>query len=379
MGEWTKYGLQELADGAKCKVWGRYSGRLTPLALFWTGSGVELNVKASELWVEVEVDYDFHEQWLSVLVNGAHVSRQMLIKGRYEICIFRNMNPQEVKNVRLIKDVQAMADDEGAQLLIHAIRTDGELRPVADRPYKLEFVGDSITSGEGTIGAKKEWDWIPMFFSGVHDYAMLVSEACDAECHIISQSGWGTLTGWDNNPRNVLPARYEKVCGVLKGARNMALGAGEDYDFSSWQPDVVIVNLGTNDMAAFDQPEWRDEKTGESYKQHKNADGSFVKEDARRFEQAVIDFLSKLRKYNPRAHLVWTYGMLGTPLLRLIGHAVHTYSERTKDTNVAFVLLPDTTPETVGAREHPGKKSHEAAAAVLSGYISAVLAAKESG
>lgn len=375
MGEWRSYQLSEIG-GADCRVWGRYSGKLDPLALFWTGSGIELNVQASELWVQVETDYDCHEQWMSVLINGAHVSRQMLPKGQSEICLFRNMNPQEIKNIRLLKDVQAMADDDEACFLIHGVRTDGTFHPVEPRPYKLEFIGDSITSGEGTIGAKKEWDWISMFFSSVHDYAMLVSEACDAECHIISQSGWGTLTGWDNDPRHALPLYYEKVCGVLKGGRNQALGAGEAYDFPTWQPDAVIVNLGTNDMSAFDQPEWRNEQTGQTFKQHKNEDGSFRKEDAERFERAVMDFLSKLRSCNPHAHLIWTYGMLGSPLLKLIEHAVAVYCAQSGDRNAAFVLLPDTTQETVGSREHPGKKSHEAAARVLTDYLKAYFAAR---
>ncbi|MBD5531040.1 MAG: SGNH/GDSL hydrolase family protein [Lachnospiraceae bacterium] len=375
MGELTSYRLSEIGE-ANCRIWGRYSGKLDPLALFWTGSGIEWNVQASELWVDVETDYDCHEQWMSVLVNGAHVSRQMLPKGRSEICLFRNMNSQETKTIRLMKDVQAMSDDERACFLIHGVRTDGTFHPVEPRAYKFEFIGDSITSGEGTIGAKKEWDWISMFFSSVHDYATLVSEACGAECHIISQSGWGTLTGWDNDPRHALPLYYEKVCGLLKGERNLAYGAGEDYDFSKWQPDAVIVNLGTNDMSAFDQPEWRDDKTGQTFKQHKDEDGSLIKEDAERFEQAVVGFLGKLRTYNPKAHLVWTYGMLGSPLLRLIEHAVLTYRAQTGDENVAFVLLPDTTSESVGSREHPGKKSHEAAAQVLTNYLKAYLAAK---
>lgn len=371
----ASYRLTEIGE-ANYRIWGRCSGRLDPLALFWTGSGVELHVQASELWVEVETDYDCYEQWMSVLVNGAHVSRQMLPKGKSAICLFRNMNPQEKKTVRLMKDVQAMSDDDGACFLIHGVRTDGVFHPVLPRSYKLEFIGDSITSGEGTIGAKKEWDWISMFFSSVHDYASLVSDACDAECHIISQSGWGTLTGWDNDPRHALPLYYEKVCGVLKGERNLAYGAGEDYDFSQWQPDAVIVNLGTNDMSAFEQPRWQDERTGQTFKQHKNADGSLAEEDAERFEQAVIGFLGKLRTYNPKAHLVWTYGMLGSPLLKLIEHAVSTYCAQTGDRNAAFVLLPDTTPETAGSREHPGKKSHEAAAQVLTNYLKAYLGAK---
>ena len=41
---------------------------------------------------------------------------------------------------------------------------------------------------------------------------------------------------------------------------NERLGTHNDYDFSSWQPDIVIVNLGTNDEA-FNNPEWKDELT----------------------------------------------------------------------------------------------------------------------
>jgi hypothetical protein len=38
------------------KVHGRTTGCLSPLTLFWTGSGIEFNAKGSELWVELEAD-----------------------------------------------------------------------------------------------------------------------------------------------------------------------------------------------------------------------------------------------------------------------------------------------------------------------------------
>ena len=153
MSRLKEYRLNELEKNC-LKIWGRTNGCLTPLTVFWTAGGVEFNVKASELWLEIETDYDSYELWGSVLVNGAHVSRQMLQKGRYWLCLFRNMNPDVAKTVRFLRDLQAMSDDQGAKLQIHAVRTDGSFLPVADRPYKLEFIGDSITSGEGTIGAK---------------------------------------------------------------------------------------------------------------------------------------------------------------------------------------------------------------------------------
>lgn len=366
------YRLNEI-HGECLKVWGRTNGVLTPLTVFWTAGGIELHVRASELWLEIETDYDCYELWGSVLVNGAHISRQMLPKGKSWLCLFRNMNPETDKTVRFMRDLQAMSDDMGAKLQIHAVRTDGDFLPVEERKYKLEFIGDSITSGEGTIGAKEELDWISMFFSSVHDYPTLVSAECNAEYHVISQSGWGVLSGWDNNPHCALPKYYEKVCGVLKGDRNKALGAMEDYDFTLWQPDAVIINLGTNDGGALDQPQWQDPETGETFKQHKKEDGRMEEADAKRFSDGVGEFLKKLRRYHPDAQLVWAYGMLGSLMMPYIRKGIYDYQMETGDAKVSFVLLPETTDTSVGSRSHPGQKNHAEAANVLSKYLKAVL------
>ncbi|EBD8094829.1 GDSL family lipase, partial [Salmonella enterica] len=164
-----------LSDVENLKVHGRTTGNRAPLTLFWTGSAVELNVQGAELWVEIESNYDMYEPWISILINGVPVSRQMLTAGRYWICVFRGMNENVVKNVRIVKDVQAMNGDPGCSLQIHALRSDGVFMPVEEKPYKIEFIGDSITSGEGAIGAKTEEDWIPMWFSAIHNYTAMTA------------------------------------------------------------------------------------------------------------------------------------------------------------------------------------------------------------
>lgn len=362
-----------LTDIENLKVHGRTTECLSPLTVFWTGSGIELNAKGSELWIEVEANYDMYEPWISVVINSATVSRQMLNAGRYWICVFRGMNEQEVKNVRIIRDVQAMNGDPESYMQIHAVKFDGEFLPIEDKPYKVEFIGDSITSGEGAIGAKQEEDWISMWFSAIDNYSTMTANALNAEHRIISQSGWGVLTSWDNNPHFNIPKYYEKVCGILTGEKNEALGAFKDNDFDSWQPDVVVVNLGTNDGGAFSSPEWRDEVTGETYKQRLNEDGTFNEDDLKAFENAVYNFLVKLRKYNKNANIVWIYGMLGIPMLPAIYLAVDAYTKNTGDKKVSVFQLPNTTEETVGARQHPGILSHKKAAKELTGYINEIL------
>lgn len=373
MKENEKLKLYSLSDIKNLKVHGRTTGEISPLTLFWTGSSIELNAKGSELWIDVEVDYDIYEPWISILINSTAVSRQMLTEGRYWVCVFRGMNENEIKNIRIVRDVQAMSGDPSCSLKIHAVKFDGDFLPIEEKPYKIEFIGDSITSGEGTIGAKPEEDWISMWFSAIRNYTFITAEALNAEYRVISQSGWGVLTSWDNNPHYNIPEYYDKVCGLLTGEKNEALGAFKQNDFDSWQPTVVVVNLGTNDSGAFNSPEWKDEVTGETHKQRLNEDGTPNEEDLKDFEDAVVSFLAKLRKYNKCAHIVWVYGMLGTPIMPAIYRAVDTYIKETSDKRVSVFQLPNTTDETVGSRCHPGVLSHKKAAKELTEYIKGII------
>lgn len=358
-----------LSDIGHMVVHGRTNGRLAPLTLFWTGSGVEWRVSGSELWVEVEAAYDVYEPWVTVLINGSPVSRQMLSAGRHWLRVFRGMNGQAVKNVRIVKDTQAMSGDPGCRLQLHAVKSDGAFHPVESRPNKIEFIGDSITSGEGAIGAKGEIDWIPMWFSAIHNYTHITAEALNADYRVISQSGWGVLTSWDNNPRCNIPDYYEQVCGLLAGEANASLGARERNDFEVWQPDVVVVNLGTNDAGAFQNPAWRDEETGTTHKQRLNEDGSYHEEDLGAFERAVEQFLAKIRRNNKDARIVWAYGMAGAPLLPAIQHAAQTYSDKSGDNRISVLRLPEMTQETAGSRGHPGEPAHRTAAQALTDHI----------
>lgn len=356
------------------KIYGRTDETQETLPLFFNGSGIEVNVTGTELWIDIDVDFDTHEPWIWTALNGAFMSRQMLMPGTYSLCLFRGMSPDAVKNVRFFRELQAMSEDNDCRLLVKGFRSDGSFLPVRDRRFKLEFIGDSITSGEGTYGAKDDIDWLSMYMGTSRNYARMVSDALDAEYRLISQGGWGVLCSWDNDPRHNLPSRYEKICGLAAGEMNERLGAGKPYDFQSWIPDAIIVNLGTNDASAFEQPEWTDPVTGRTFKQHKEPDGTYRQEDIARFKQAVIDFLTMLRRNNPTSHIVWAYGMLGYDLTFAITDAMNAYQKAAGDYNIAFLQLPNTTESTVGSHAHPGEKSHARAAQVIIEYLAQKLA-----
>lgn len=366
MAKVKKYLLSEIEG---LRVLGRTTKSRKPLVLFWTGSGFETVYEGTELWCEFEADYSCYEQWIAVTVNGALISRQMLPKGKHKICLFRNMQTKKKNHVRVIKEVQAMPGDEKAFLGVYALYGDGIFFEPKDPSCRIEFVGDSISSGEGSYGAVGEQDWISMWFSSTHAYPYLVSERLDAEYRVVSQSGYGVCCAWNNNPDEKIPAFYEQICGVLKGKRNERLGAKEAYDFSAWQPDYIVINLGTNDAVAFEQPEWRDEATGRRKKMQFDKNGWPDQASFEEIRDGVTAFLKTVRKNNKAAKILWCYGMMGETVKGAITDGISEYRTQSGDDEVYFVPLKEIAGDRIGARSHPGLMGHRDAAEEIGNKI----------
>lgn len=362
MAEEKKFLLSEIEG---LRVLGRTTKDREPLVLFWTGSGFEAEYDGTELWCEFETDYVCFEQWIAVIINGVQVSRQMLPKGRQRVCLFRNMQMKKRNHIKVVKEVQAMPEDDAAFLGIHALYGDGAFFAPKEPSCRIEFIGDSITSGEGSYGSAVEEDWIPMWFSATHTYPYLLSERLGAEYRVVSQSGYGLCCAWNNNPQNVIPPFYGQICGVLGGECNRRLGAGQPYDFTEWQPDYIVINLGTNDAAAFDQPEWYDEASGVRKKMRREENGQPCQECLEEIRHGVSAFLSEVRRHNAAAKLLWCYGMMGDVVESAIAGGVADYREQSGDNGAYYIRLNAITGSQIGARSHPGLLGHQAAAEVL--------------
>lgn len=362
-----------LAQLPQVRTLGRHTSR-DPLTLFWTAGGIELDFTGSELWADFHADYQTMEPWISVELNGVWLARFAVNPGDSRMCLFRGMTPGITRHVRLLKDGQAMPDDPAHLLQITGLEyAGGEFLTLPAPRYRLEFVGDSITSGEGAIGAVTETDWAGAFFSAENHYARMTADALHAEYRCISQSGWGIAAGWDNNPHHILQPYYTKVCGVAAGSRNAALGAQQENDFAAWRPDAVIVHLGTNDNGAFDRPAWHDPDTGESFQLRRLGSGDFLPEDAQKVSDGVQSFLSLIREKNPQAQLVWCIGMLGTRILPVLQAGITQYQAASGDDRVRLLELPAAADGTLGALQHPGAANHREAAAVLTEFLKRTL------
>lgn len=260
-----------------------------------------------------------------------------------------------------------MPEDLGAHLSISELRWNGgEFLPLSEPACRLEFVGDSLTSGEGVFGAREEADFAAAWFSAARAFPWRTAELLGAECRVISQSGWGIRSDWRNDPRHALPGCYAQVCGPGAGNANAALGAQKAHDFSLWQPDAILVNLGTNDAGAMEQPPWRG-PDGEAFQQRLDAEGLAL------LEAAALDFLKDLRRHNAKAKLIWAYGMIEGPLGPCLEGAVARFCRETGEQNAWYLPLPAVTAETMGARLHPGPACHAEAAETIAEFLRKIL------
>ena len=365
MGEFRVLKFSEIE---KVNILGRECKQKNPYPLLANGSGIEMRVTGADFYIKVITDCTTYEPWVAYEINGAFMGRQMLLPGEHNICLFRNMTPETPKTIKFYRELQSMSEDDTCCVLIDNIRLDGEILdpPVHDR--KIEFIGDSITSGEGTYGAMEDVDWLSKYMSFSNDYANMVGKDLNADVHMVSQGGWGVYCGWDNDTRHNIPSVYEKLCGLANGPMNSGFGTQSEYDFK-WQADVIVVNLGTNDESAFNEPPFEIPDTGVICKQRRAEDGSHLREDELKVEKAIIDFLKTIRKHTPGAHIVWCYGMLGYGLSLTINEAIINYINETGDHNVAFLQLPDTFDEDYGSHMHPGVPSHRKSADVIVNYL----------
>lgn len=350
--------------------------RLKSRTLFWNGSGFEVHFSGQELWALFESGYDTLEPWIAVYVNGILKSREMIPHGKHWVCLARGIDDTFERDIRVIKDSQPMKDDQKHFLKIHklALTKGGKFSSLSEHKMKIEFVGDSITTGSGLAGAVQDSDWIASQMSFCKTYAYRTAERLDADYRVMSQNGYGIVSAWNNNPYWVMPRFYEDVCSIVEGPLYRKLGGTQKYDFSKWQPDFVVINLGTNDDVAFNETEWKDPVSGKIFKFNYDKNGNAFEEDGKKIFLGVQNFLKLVRSKNPDAKIIWAIGMMNLKYVKpYILEGVKAYKENSKDDKVYSLLFEsmdcETEDEDKGSNEHPGIKTHTLASDKLYDFI----------
>jgi lysophospholipase L1-like esterase len=116
------------------------------------------------------------------------------------------------------------------------------LAPPAASNRRIEVIGDSLSVGAGVEGNAACPGGIDAFTNNYLAYGSIAARALNAEVVTIAWSGIGVYRNYGNSMMNTLPIRYPFSIP----------NDGTAWDFSKYQPDVVVINLGTNDFGSGD-------------------------------------------------------------------------------------------------------------------------------
>jgi len=387
MNEWNIF------EQDKIKLLGRSDRTSGVFYMDWTGSCVEFVLQGCYAQVELTAVNDGKEQWVLFEIDGIPSARIRLMDGTHWYTVLNTKGyPQShrivagaKRSIRIFKESQANYGDKNAATSCSRIRVDGELFDAPAR-RRIECIGDSLTSGEGAISPRLDDigsavsidEWSTSYYA----WPGYTARMLDADFQIFSQGGWGVYCGWDNNRITNLPSIYDRVCGIIQSPFAAERGADKPYDFS-FKPDVIVVNLGTNDNSGFNQPAWRHPVTGAPFKlRRRNMDPDFVvtdypaddsdyvEEDKDKVKRAIVDFVKLIAQKNPGTPIFWIYGMMG--------HALWPTIQKAKDilhgdglTQFDTILLPEVLRTELGANSHPLAVSHEICAHVVAERIRA--------
>ncbi len=125
-----------------------------------------------------------------------------------------------------------------------------KLLPLDTRPdRRIEFIGNSITSGYGVEGDSADCHFSPQTENACMSYAALTARSLNAEYFLISYSGRGVVRNYgDSNKtsRDPMPVLYDRTC---------YFDSTLEWNFSRWVPQTVVINLGTNDFSTQPYPD----------------------------------------------------------------------------------------------------------------------------
>jgi len=267
-------GRNTLKDGA---LWLDFSASGIEFSANCEGKvALNLNVKSIK-----ENDATYGGLYFTVIVDGVKVDRaqcHITSTGDVELVLAENLTPGNHTF-----EVYRQTEHRGAEVGISSITMNGSFnaKPADNRLY-IEFIGDSISTGFGALGSASNSEHNdnggkPLFQDATAAYPYLTAKALGADFSDVCYSGIGAKYGWqDPNMLNFYPYQrwqYDRTT---------------QYNFNARQPDVVVIALGTNDIAMEAQQGITVEQRLAGY-------------------QELLDLV---RAKNPNSKIVWIYGMM---------------------------------------------------------------------
>lgn len=224
------------------------------------------------------------------------------------------------------------------------LELDGKLIKGSSRKsdnYKIEFIGDSITCGYGIEGIYMKDPFDTRQERSDKAYAFLTAKKLNAEFHCVSWSGIGLISNYVDSSINIpntsilMPLLWPYTDKNLSHALKIE---PEVWDEKKFSPDLVVVNLGTNDA-------------------------SFVRDNEGRrvsYVHALRVFLEEIHRRSANAKICCCLGVMGQQLCDSVFEAVDLFKKDFSDVKIKAVKLPlqDEQNDGVACDWHPTALTH---------------------
>lgn len=321
----------------------------TGVEFTFTGTSVSFTLVGDSMYSNPEKTPRF-----AVYINGERTVDDIVDASEKTVEVFKS-DEAALTTVKLLKLSEAQESTMGIKSI--DVTSIGGLTPTAEKDLKIEFIGDSITCGYGVDDPDKDHHFKTTTEDATKAYAFKTAMALDADYSLVSYSGNGIVSGYTDNGNKqtsqLVPDVYDKL-GKSWGNWNEFNIQDLDWDFSKFQPQYVVINLGTNDASY----------TGSD------------KERVIEYADGYTEFLKTVREKNPDAHIVCALGVMGATLYKNgVERAVAQYTEQTGDTNVSTLQLTqqDGNKNGYAADWHPTEASQDIAAAEMTEYLKSLI------
>lgn len=340
------YEMSYPAEDTFVKPLGRTFMRDGARILSHTCSGVEFAFRGTSADITLTSNCKSSKARAAFYVDGELVKDTMLNSKEETFRIFESDEPRNCI-ISVVKLSEAAYSNIGVKSI--NVTSEYGIIPTPARKHKIEFIGDSITCGYGVDAADQYEAFSTTNENGAKTYAALVGKHFKADYNIISWSGIGVYSSYTEsskpNQSFLLPPIYGKT------APNEL--SNDMWDFTQWQPDLVVINLGTND----------------------NTWTKGIQDRADIFGEAYYKFIEQVREANPNAYIICSLGVMGSKLLPEIKEQVALYSANTGDYRITTFEFDyrDGVNDGFGAGFHPSAVTHQKMADKLIPFISELL------
>lgn len=220
--------------------------------------------------------------------------------------------------------------------------------PATASQLKLEFIGDSITCGYGIEGVWEKDTFTTQQERPDKAYAFLTAKALGAQVQLCSWSGIGLISNYVDPETIMLPdTHWLMQANWPYTDKSLSLRLGiepEVWDGAGYEPDIVVIHLGTNDIS------W-----------------------VRGMEERRLEYTAQLRQLieavhrrSPRAKICCCLGIMGEQLNASVEEAVNLFKKDFPNVAAKAVLFTQQLEEDgIAADWHPSAVTHKKSAELL--------------